>query len=122
MKEVIFDSSFLIAIVKRPTTWYEDIVERIGRFEPVALECVIDELRSIAKRGGKRGRYASLALEFARSFKIKRYNDGDVDEQIINYAIKRDAIAATIDRDLIKELKGHRLTVITLRSGRVELR
>ncbi|MDG6962113.1 MAG: hypothetical protein JRN71_06690 [Nitrososphaerota archaeon] len=43
LRKVIFDSSFLMAVVERPTTWFEDIVDNIGKFQPVLLDCVRDE-------------------------------------------------------------------------------
>jgi len=44
LRKVVFDSSFLMAVVETPTTWYEDIVEKVGKFEPVILDCAKAEL------------------------------------------------------------------------------
>ena len=62
-RAVAFDSSFLVAVMERPTPWSEDISERVGAFTPVVLSSVRDELRRLAAKGDKRGRFAALALE-----------------------------------------------------------
>ena len=63
--KVIFDSSFLMAVVERPTTWFEDMVDGIGKFEPVLLDCVRQELDKLAAGQGRRARTARASLDLA---------------------------------------------------------
>ena len=119
MSEVIFDSSFLMAVVERPTTWFEDLTEKIGRFDPVALDCVSAELGRLESRDGKKSRVARVALELARDFKQGKCGDGKVDDEILSAALGRGASVATADRRLAMTLRKVHVRVVELRSGRV---
>ncbi|MGD0395907.1 MAG: PIN domain-containing protein [Nitrososphaerales archaeon] len=121
MTKVIFDSSFLMAVVEHPTTWFEDITEMIGRFEPVALECVLAELERLASGDGKKGRAARVALELAGKFSRVPCGGAGTDEEMVSAAITMDAAVATADRDLARSLEVRRVRVVGLRSGRVAL-
>ena len=64
-RKVLFDSSFLIAVMEHPTTWREDIIEKLGSFEPVVIAPVYDELGSPRGREESRGEVC-LPCEAAR--------------------------------------------------------
>jgi rRNA-processing protein FCF1 len=121
LTKVIFDSSFLMAVVERPTTWSEDITEKIGRFEPVALECVLAELRRLASGDGRKGRAARVALELAEGFSRVPCGGAGPDEEIMSAALTMNAAVATADRDLVRSLGTRGVRVVGLRSGRVAL-
>jgi rRNA-processing protein FCF1 len=121
LSRVVFDSSFLIAVVQKPTTWYEDIVEEIGAFEAVMLDCVRGELARMAQKRDKRGRYSALAYDLAVTFTGVRCGKEKTDDEIISYATSKKARVATIDGELIGRLRALRIGVITLRSGRLFL-
>jgi rRNA-processing protein FCF1 len=121
LTKVIFDSSFLMAVVERPTTWFEDITEKIGRFEPVALECVLAELRRLALGDGKKGRAARVALDLAEEFSLVPCGGAGTDEEIMSAALTMNATVATADRDLVLSLGTCKVRVVGLRSGRVAL-
>jgi rRNA-processing protein FCF1 len=121
LTKVIFDSSFLMAVVERPTTWFEDITEKIGRFEPVALECVLVELGRLALGDGRKGRAARVALELAEEFSRVPCGGARTDEEIVSAALTMDAVVATADRDLARSLGARKVRVVGLRSGRVAL-
>jgi rRNA-processing protein FCF1 len=118
-KEVVFDSSFLMAVMEKPTTWYEDILEKAGRFRPVVLDCVLGELKRIADGGGRRARFASLACELAGRFETEKCGGVRPDDEIISYARSRGACVATVDSELIRAAKAAGLRVVTLRRRRV---
>ena len=119
MRKVVFDSSFVMAIVENPTTWYEDIVERVGKFEPVILDCAKSELDRLARGESKRARYAKLALELTKEFEVERCGGLTVDDEIASYGKGARAIVATLDAALLTRLRKMRVDAITLRSGRV---
>ncbi len=121
MLKVVFDSSFLIAVMEKPTTWYEDMTESLGRFEPTTLDCVLAELESLARRGGKRARYASLARDLAGKFTAAKSGEAGTDEEIVSYAKTNSAAVATIDRELLSTLGAVGVRAVTLRGGRVSV-
>ena len=121
MQKVIFDSSFLISVVERPTTWFEDIVDGIGRFQPILLDCVRVELEGLASGQGRRARSARAALELAAKFAVAGCGGASVDAEIESSALTTGALVATTDSELSRSLRGVHVKVVTLRSGRVSL-
>jgi rRNA-processing protein FCF1 len=119
LRKVVFDSSFLIGVVEKPTTWYEDILEKMGKFEPVILDCVRAELERLAQGETRRARFAALALELTKEFDVERCGGLAVDDEIASYGASARAIVATVDAALLKRLRRTRVDAITLRSGRV---
>lgn len=121
---VLFDSSFLMAIAEAPTTWNEDIAERMGSFEPVVLDRVKYELRGIAQGSSvKRARFAVVAAQLAADFRVERASrGGDVDDEVISYAAEHGAAIATMDSDLIERAKALHIRVVTLSGRRVSVR
>lgn len=118
---VIFDSSFLMAVSERPTTWFEDITEAIGKFDPVLLDCVRKELESLASSHGSKSRLATVALEVGHAFHGAPCGGASVDDEIASAALGLGARVATADAELARSLRASHLGVITLRSGRVML-
>ena len=117
-----FDSSFLLAVMETPTPWSEDMIEKVGAFTPVVLSSVRDELERLASKGGKRGRFAALALGLVGEgvFSLEPDGKGKPDDEIISFALREGAAVATLDSELAKRLRASRVqTVITLRRGRV---
>jgi rRNA-processing protein FCF1 len=121
LNPVIFDSSFLMAVSQKPTTWFEDMVGAIGRFDPVMLECVRRELERLAASSGARSRPARVALELGSMFQKAPCGGASVDDEITSAALGMKARVATADGKLATTLKSLRVGVITLRAGRVFL-
>ena len=121
MPRVVFDSSFLMAVVARPTAWREDMTEKLGGFEPVVLDCVLAEMDSLSAGRGRRSRSAAVAKGIASGFRVVKSGGGDVDDEIASYALSNAAAVATLDRGLISTLKARGVRIITLRAGRVAL-
>lgn len=119
MQAVIFDSSFLMAVVEKPTTWFEDIVDSVGKFEPVLLDCVRDELSKLASGQGRRSRSARVALDLASKFEASPCGEAKVDDEIVSAALSRGAAVATTDADLAGSLRAAHVKVVSLRTGRV---
>ena len=122
MTRVIFDSSFLMAVVEAPTTWFEDIVDRAGKFDPVLLECVGEELRRLASGKGRRSRTARVALDLSAQVHRMACGGAGVDDEIISAAAAEGAFVATTDAELARAAEAAHLRVISLRSGRVGLK
>lgn len=121
LQKVVFDSSFLMAVVEHPTTWFEDMVDAVGRFEPVLLKCVDEELERLAAGEGRRAKTARVALELASKFSIKPCGRASVDDEIVSAALSSGAIVATADAALLVSLKGAGARAFALRKGRTHL-
>jgi rRNA-processing protein FCF1 len=121
LQRVIFDSSFLMAVAENPTTWFQDIIQSLGSFEPILPACVRDELSRLAMGQGKQAREARVALELAAKFASVSCGKADVDDEIVSAALTRGAAIATTDSDLALSAKAAHLRVVLLRSGRVAL-
>jgi len=121
LNPVIFDSSFLMAISERPTTWFEDITDAIGKFNPVLPDCVSKELQKLASRQSGRSRIARVALELGKMFDGIPCGGASVDDEIASAALGMGAKVATADVRLAKSLRSLHVGVITLRSGRVSV-
>jgi len=119
LQRVVFDSSFLMAVAQRPTTWVEDTREILGGFEPVILDCVISELKRISMQRGGRARYAALAMKLAEGFSLERCGGATVDAEVVSFAASGGAVVATVDREMIERLAALRIRGVTLKSGRV---
>lgn len=121
MQKVVFDSSFLMSVVEEPTTWFEDMTEEAGHFQPVLLGCVKQEMERLAEGQGKKARTARVALEMASKFTVEPCGRASVDDEIVSYALTSGALAATVDANLLSALKGAHARAFTLRSGRTQL-
>jgi rRNA-processing protein FCF1 len=119
LQKVIFDSSFLMAVVESPTTWYEDITDSMGKFQPVLLTCVKSELERLAGGEGKRARTARLALELASEFESRDCGSAKVDDEIVSAASTMGAFVATADSELGESVRAAHRKVISLSRGRV---
>lgn len=119
---VLFDSSFLIAVMEHPTPWQRDMLEKLGGFEAVVIEPVYAELGRLAAAGGRPSRYASLAKELVDSGVLKREMAGGrrADEELVSRALDERAMVATVDSALMEQLRASRVGVVTLRNGRIE--
>ena len=123
-RAVAFDSSFLLAVMERPTPWSEDILEKVGAFTPVVLYSVRDELARLAAKGDKRGRLAALALSLVDEGVLFLEPDGKgkPDDEIISFALREGAAVATLDSELARRLRASRVSpVIGLSAGRVSV-
>jgi rRNA-processing protein FCF1 len=119
--KVIFDSSILMAVVENPTTWFEDIVEEVGKFEPILLDCVRRELEELARGEGKKALLARVSLELAAEFKDAPCGGAKVDDEIMSSAKTWSAMVATSDSELADSLRGSHVRVISLRARRVNV-
>jgi rRNA-processing protein FCF1 len=122
-RKVLFDSSFLMAVMEHPTTWLQDIGEKVGGFEPVVITPVYSELERLASGKSRGARFASLAKQLADSgaLKIEETGGEKADDELVSRALSDGAMVATVDSDLIEQLQASRVGVVRLRGGRVEV-
>jgi len=108
-----------MAVEEHPTTWFEDIAQKVGNLEPVALECVLAELKALASGHGRKSRLARVAIEIAEGFEHAPCGKAAPDQEIMSAALTLNAAVATTDRDLASSLVDRHVRVFSLRSGRV---
>jgi rRNA-processing protein FCF1 len=121
---VLFDSSFLISIMEHPTPWREDMLERLGSFQPVIIKPVYDELARLAVAKNRASRFATLAKEMVDRGELQLQQppgSGTADDELISLALEDNALVATLDAALIRQLKAMRVGVVTLSRGRVSV-
>ncbi len=123
-RRVLFDSSFLIAVMEHPTPWQEALLDKVGSFEGVVLQPVYSELERLARRRGRESGFARLALGLVDSgtIRLERSGVGRADDELVSQALLDGAIVATIDGELIRQLEASRVEVLSLSAGRVEIR
>lgn len=123
-RTVLFDSSFLIAVMEHPGPWREDMLEKIGSFQPVVIQPVYDELARLAGGKNRASRYASLAKEMVDRGELllqKPHGSGMADDELISLALDESALVATLDAELIRQLRALRIGIIALSGGRVSI-
>lgn len=119
---MLFDTSFLIAVMEHPTPWREDMLERLGNFRPVVIRPVYEELSRLAAGKTRGARYASLAKQMVDRGQMELQDsvgDGPADDELMSRALEEGALVATVDGALIRQLSSSKVSVLRLSGGRV---
>ncbi|MEM4634974.1 MAG: hypothetical protein QXL44_03700 [Candidatus Nitrosocaldus sp.] len=132
MVEVLVDTSFIIAMANMPIKGMDRLEVKLGRVEFLIPDIVVRELERIALDAGvKRAKEAKAALQLIddarlrfrmRMVDIGKVNAegkgiskvGKVDDLIVGYAESAGCYVATLDREMIKRLRGRCAGIITL--------
>lgn len=121
--KVIFDTSFVIYICKKPSTVFREMEDLMGKIEPVLPSPVLKELKRLARRK----KPAKLALEALKRMEVVEV-EGPADRAIINLAKRLKVPVATLDRELTSILRKEGIPYFTVKDdhlitvGRPELR
>ena len=103
MKRVVFDTNFLMDMVRFKLR-LEELENLIGeKCEFEITNGTINELKKLAKGGGRKAMLARTALEIAKNFKIVK-GEKEVDEVLLSLA-SDDTIIATNDERLRKKIR-----------------
>lgn len=118
MRKVLLDANFLLiphqfgVDIKRQI---EEILETPHEF--VVPTGVIFELKKIARGRGRDGVAARFALKLIDAMHVKKVRSGGpVDDWIVSYAARENAIVCTNDAELRHRLKNEGVKMIALRS------
>ena len=123
-KRVLFDSSFLIAVMESPTPWRQDILEKLGAYEPVVIRPVYEELVGLSSKTGRSARFGALAkglVDNGYLILAEPTGNGPADDELVSSALEDGAVVATLDKRLIRQLRGAGISVISLSRGRVSM-
>ena len=114
--KVLVDTSFLLLCVEKGRDLISLAEEKLGEpLECYVLEDVLNELKSLEGRGGKRGAFASLALRIAEKF--RRIGGGrnlPPDEKLLREAERIGAAIATVDLELLEKARRKGIPVISV--------
>jgi len=119
-KQVILDTNFLMIPFQFKINIFSELDYLIDISHSYIISSkTLNELKRIGRTIGKDGMAARLALKMLEANKIKIEiikNDAVVDDWIVKYAQKHNAIVCTNDSGLRKRLRILRVKVITLKS------
>jgi rRNA-processing protein FCF1 len=119
MTTVILDTNILIYSAKEPFD-IENQLTLSGFLDIRVPSVVLDELKHISMKRDKTGRFAALALEIAKRFKVLPSDSHDpADDQLISAARESHFMVATSDASMKRRLKAEGLPVIFLKNGRL---
>lgn len=121
-RKILLDTNFLLLPAQHKVDIFSEL-KRICNFnyELFMLDKSIDELANIILEGKIKDRIAAKvakALIKSKKINIIKTKEGNVDDLILEYAIKEDFIVATLDSELKKRLKAEKIQLITLRKAK----
>ena len=114
---VVFDTSALLLAITERIDIINNVKETVeDLIIPVVTVSVVRELWLLTKRGGKRGKAASLVLNniVPRYFSIAAL-DGKADDDVLSLAKETNGFLVTCDSELRRRAEGNGVTVIYYR-------
>jgi len=117
---VLLDTNILIYSAERPFDIEHQLMSA-GYSDIRVPQVVLEELVRISRCGTKLSKFARLALEIAKRFKIAELESegGRADSQLIHAAMTGNYIIATADAAIRRRLKLEGLPVIFLKDKRL---
>lgn len=115
--DVICDTSFLMVIASSQIKCIDIMETLLGKLYFLVPSTVISELKHLEKiAGDKRAKIARAAIELAISkFKVVEVVKSlYADDAIVEYAVRHECAAATIDKNLRNRLIANKILVLTL--------
>ncbi|MGP6219961.1 hypothetical protein [Caldiplasma sukawensis] len=113
MSELVIDTNIFLYSVEKRIHLKDVVYNSSFSFDPVMLECVEHELRSLSLKNN----FASIALkeyEWLKRIKI----EGKGDKCILDYCLEKNAILMTMDRDLAITAREKGVKVMKIEDGR----
>jgi len=120
--EILCDTSFLMVLVSKPIKQVTKVESQLGRLDFLVPDVAEVELLRLAEKAGpKRSTLARTALELAKTKfkKVTVTKARNVDDSIIEYAIRHKCAVATIDTNLRRRLIANEVLVLTLSRDRL---
>lgn len=110
--KIILDTNFMMV----PNQFGVDIFEFLKDYDVETLSSCMDELRKLAKKRGRDGMAAKVALKLVKEKKVHIIVTKDKgDKAILNYATLDRCSVGTNDKGLIKALKNNGIKIIRLK-------
>ncbi|MHA7646397.1 PIN domain-containing protein [Nitrosopumilus sp. S4] len=120
MVEVICDTNFLIHIANKRIKNIDNLAIEIGQITFVVPQVVKNELSKLSKNPEKKNSI-SVTLDFIKKFKIIPIGGTFADKELLDYVSKNNAIIATMDKELKKNIKKFGSSIISLSNDKIVL-
>jgi rRNA-processing protein FCF1 len=117
---VLLDTSVLIYLVEKPSSFLEELDAKVGRVELCVPAAVVRELEGLTQGRGEKAKKAKEALAFAEGLRVVEC-PGEADDAIVSIAQQEGAIVGTLDKELLDSLRRKEVAVATLRGDRLLL-
>lgn len=117
--KVLVDTSFLMLCAEKGRDFITLAEETLGeKLECYVLEDVLNEVRMLASRKGKKAVMAAAALKIAEKMQVLKSEIEGVrktDEKLLAESSRNKFVLATVDNQLIKKAKERGLPVLTVK-------
>lgn len=120
MVEVICDTNFLIHLANKRIKNIDNLDVEIGQITFVVPEVVINELSKLLKIPKKKNDVLST-LDYIKKFKTISITGSFADKELLDYVSKNNAIIATMDKELKKEIKKYGSSIISVSNDKIVL-
>ncbi|MEM3555799.1 MAG: nucleotide-binding protein [Candidatus Micrarchaeia archaeon] len=116
MIEAVVDTNFLMLAHQFKLNIPEQLEGLLGSYRMVTCSGVMGELEKLSLGKGRNGAAARYALKLVKECNVEvKKSIGDVDEWIVSYCKRRDAVACTVDKKLRERLKREGVRVVIMR-------
>ena len=117
--KVLVDTSFLMLCAEKGRDFITLAEETLGeKLECYVLEDVLNEVRMLASRKGKKAVMAAAALKIAEKMRVLKSDIKGVrktDEKLLAESSRNKFVLATVDNQLIKKAKERGLPILTVK-------
>ena len=120
MVDVICDTNFLIHLATRRIKNIDNLDVEIGRITFVVPQVVQNELSVLIKNPTK-SKDIQSTLNYIRNFKIIPILGTFADKELLEYVSKNNAIIATMDKELKKQIKNNGSSIISFSNNKIIL-
>ena len=120
MVDVICDTSFLIHLATRRIKNIDNLDVEIGQITFVVPQVVQNELSKLIKNPKKSNDIQST-LNYIRKFKVIPILGTFADKELLEYVSKNNAIIATMDKELKKQIKQYGSSIMSFSGNRIVL-
>ena len=120
MVDVVCDTSFLIHLATKRIRNIDNLDFEIGKITFVVPEVVLNELHKLEKIPQKK-QDIEQTLDFIKNFKVIPISGNFADKELVDYAKKHSSIIGTMDRELKKQIKNARCSILSFTKDRIVL-
>ncbi len=120
MVEVICDTNFLIHLATRRIKNIDRLDVEIGQITFVVPKVVKNELSELSKNPSK-NREIQLTLNHIKNFKTIPIVGTFADKELLDYVSNNNAIIATMDKELKKQIKSHGSSIMSFSNDKIVL-
>jgi len=117
--KVLVDTSFLMLCAEKGRDFITLAEKTLGeKLECYVLEDVLNEIKMLVSRRGKRAVMAAAALKIAEGMRVLKSEIEGVrktDEKLLAESSRNKFVLATVDNQLIKKAKERSLPVLTVK-------